>query len=189
VSLSSEPARPRPLCLSCSLLLPQAARDVREAHRTPRYASSIPLVRHQGVDYDLLNQNKEMSTTMVPPNISSTAIGTTMSRTHLLEGKKLAMVKIPMIAFGEGSQEDMVTKRELSDYTSFGGCHQGSETRVFLPPSIGWNKHLEIVEKLNQDLDHLANSSKSHAASAMSSQHMPRLVKRGPGGGKTKTRS
>jgi hypothetical protein len=149
-------------------------------------------VRHQGLDYDLLNQNREMSTTMVPPNVTSTAIGTTMSRTLLFEGKKLAMVKIPMIAFGEGSQEDMVAKRELSDYTSFGGCHEGSETRVFLPPSIGWNKHLEIVDKLNRDLDQLASKSKSGAATASSAsssvahstQHMPRLVKRGPGGGK-----
>jgi hypothetical protein len=154
------PAPAPPLCL-------QRARDVHEAYRTPRYASSIPLMRHQGVDYDLLNQNKEMSTTMVPPNLSSTAIGTTLCRTHLMEGKKLALVKIPMLAFGEGSREDAVNKREQSDYTSFGGCHEGSETRVFLPPSIGWKRQLEIAEKVNQDMNHLA----SHSTSVSSAAH------------------
>jgi hypothetical protein len=130
-------------------------------------------MRHQGVDYDLLNQNKEMETTMVPPNLSSTAIGTTLNRTHLMEGKKLALVKIPMIAFGEGSQEDAVTKRELSDFTSFGGCHEGSETRVFLPPSIGWRRQLEIAEKVNEDMNHLASQSISASHSSPRHQQSP----------------
>lgn len=149
-----------------SFMSPQRARDVHEAFRTPRYASSIPLMRHQGVDYDLLNQNKEMETTMVPPNLSSTAIGTSLNRAHLMEGKKLALVKIPMIAFGEGSEEDAATKRGLSDFTSFGGCHEGAETRVFLPPSIGWRRQLEIVDKVNQDMNQLASQrlSATHAA-------------------------
>lgn len=91
-----------------------------------------------------------MTTTMVPPNTSSLNIGTDMDRTKLLDGKKLAIVKIPIIAFGEGNQEDSVAKRELGDYTSFSKCHEGSETRIYLPPSIGWKKHLQIVDAIAQ---------------------------------------
>jgi hypothetical protein len=54
-------------------------------------------MRHQGdvnqMRHDILNQNKEMSTTMVPPNLSSTAIGTTLCRTHLMEGKKMSLLR------------------------------------------------------------------------------------------------
>jgi len=118
------------------------ARDLREADRTPRYASSITLLRHHGSDVDARAKDLTMRTKQVPVNGSTVDIGTDLARSHLLDGRQLAMLKIPISAFGDNEEKDRTKRQELVDYTYFAGRHEGAETRVFLPPSVGWKTQM-----------------------------------------------
>jgi hypothetical protein len=83
----------------------------------------------------------------VPPNTTHAEIGSDLARSHLLDGRKLALQKIPFSAFGLQEQRDIDAMRGLNDYTYFGGKHQGAETRVFIPPSLGWKQQMELDER------------------------------------------
>ena len=83
----------------------------------------------------------------MPNNATHAEIGTDLARSHLLDGRKLALQKIPASAFGLDEERDTSTMRGLDDYTYFAGKHKGAETRVFIPPSVGWKTQHELDMK------------------------------------------
>jgi hypothetical protein len=129
----------------CVLICLQKARDLREEGRTPRYASSVPLIRAHGASsLEILQRNRDITTRMVATNGSNAEIGSDLNRTHLIDGRKLALLKIPIAAFGEKDDHDKICSERRKDFTVFGGKHEGSETRVFFPPSVGWERQVKL---------------------------------------------
>ncbi len=116
----------------------KTSRDIKDANKTPRYDSSISLLRNQGDIYVQQERLKEITTYKVERNMMTATIGSDMKRTDLLSGASLAKVKIPMNAFGVNDEVDRENYKQISDYTYFRGKHMGSETRVYMPPSSGW---------------------------------------------------
>lgn len=132
----------------CSLIPGcQIARDLRESNRTPRYASSVPLLRTHGDELSSRSMDLLTRTRPVPVNSTQAEIGSDLARSHLLDGRKLALQKIPISSFGLKDQRDVDAMRGLKDYTYFGGRHEGAETRVFIPPSLGWKAQMELDER------------------------------------------
>lgn len=125
----------------------QTARDLKEANRTPRYASSVPLLRTHGDELKSLSIDIATRTKRVDMNSTQVNIGTELPRSHLLDGRKLALQKIPTSSFGEKVEDDTKAMRALTDYTCFAGRHEGVETRVFIPPSVGWKLQQELDER------------------------------------------
>lgn len=125
-------------------------RDIKDEAKTPRYDSSVPLYRHHGDIYAKQERQKELTTRKVKKNEMSQTIGSDMHRTDLLSGKRLAMVKIPLNAFGLNDEDDEERCRSMTDYTYFRGKHEGSETRVYLPPSSGWGSLPAISNSNNK---------------------------------------
>jgi len=114
-------------------------RDVRDAHKTPRYDSSVTLLRHHGDVYVQQERLQEVTTRPAQRNVMTANIGSDLKRTDLLWGRKRAIVKIPMSAFGVQDEDDEQAYKNISDFTYFRGKHVGSETRVYMPPSSGWD--------------------------------------------------
>ena len=115
------------------------ARDLKDANKTPRYDSSVCLYRNHGDIYVQQEREEEIRTKKVTKNEMSTTIGTTMKRADLLLGNRLAKVKIPMAAFGLKDEEDEQAYKDIPDHCYFRGKHEGSETRIYMPPSCGWD--------------------------------------------------
>ncbi len=68
----------------------------------------------------------------------------TIRRVPLLVGNELAIKKVPMALFGVDIEKDETKK--IDDYTIFPGRHQGTEVRVFMPPSSGWGAQKNSTE-------------------------------------------
>jgi hypothetical protein len=114
------------------------ARDIKDANNTPRYDSSVTLLRNHGDIFVQQERDREIKTRKVMRNTMTAEIGTDLKRTDLLSGNRLAIVKIPLSAFGVKDEDDEQAYRDLQDHTYFRGKHAGSETRVYMPPSSGW---------------------------------------------------
>jgi hypothetical protein len=128
------------------------SRDLKDANKTPRYDSSVPLYRNHGDIFVQQERDKEVTTRKLKKNEMTATMGTDLKRTDLLSGNALAKVKIPISAFGLKDEEDEQDYRDISDHTYFRGSHEGSETRVYMPPSSGWGAlpaigHLEPPDK------------------------------------------
>jgi len=120
------------------------SRDIKDANKTPRYDSSVSLYRNHGDIFVQKEREKEFTTTKLKKNVMSDTMGTEICRTDLLQGKRLALVKIPVSAFGLKDEEDETAYQNISDHTYFRGKHEGSETRVYMPPSSGWDSLPDI---------------------------------------------
>jgi hypothetical protein len=124
------------------------ARDLQDINKTPRYDSSVSLYRNHGDIFVQQEREKEVTTRKLIKNEMSATIGTDIKRTDLMLGHCLAKVKIPLSSFGLKDEEDEQGYKDLEDHAYFRGKHEGSETRVYMPPSCGWNSlpsisHLE----------------------------------------------
>lgn len=117
---------------------------MKDANKTPRYDSSVSLYRNHGDIFVQKEREKELSTRKLKKNEMTDTIGTSIPRTDLLQGHRLAVVKIPVSAFGLKDEEDVQDYRDLPDHTYFRGKHEGSETRIYMPPSSGWDSLPDI---------------------------------------------